>query len=108
MTFLEAFLWGSGLSIGGCVGLVAWLFLKNAAYIYLGVDSQWETMRLHETECLAALLSRNDLTTKTNAILQHISDIKEFGYDWSSEDEDKDEDEDGDDSEAWKNGRHQP
>lgn len=101
MTFLEAFLWGSGLSLGLCVGLVAWLFLKAAVYKLLGVDGHWEAMRNCERAGLAALLSRNELTVDANGFLERIAQ----GVNWSSEDEDED---DEDDSEDWKNGRHQP
>ena len=77
MIFLTAFLWGTGLSLGLCVGLVAWVFLKAAAYKILGIDVQWEMMRAYERECLGALQSRNDLTESTNVRLERIADAIE-------------------------------
>ena len=72
-TFVESFLWGTGLSLGLCVGLVAWAFLRHGVHKVLGIDDQWETQREYNRESLDCLKERNRLTVVTNEIIERIA-----------------------------------
>lgn len=74
MTFLTAFLWGTGLSLGLCVGLVAWVFLRTATYKLLGITEDLQKHVEISVKSLAALYERNDLTVKTNEALELIAE----------------------------------
>ena len=78
MIFLEAFLWGTGLSLGMCVGLVAWIFLKAAAYKILGIAADLERHLQLGVASLAALESRNELTVETNEWMESIAHAMEL------------------------------
>ncbi len=70
MTFITAFLWGTGLSLGMCVGLVVWAWLRP---IVLGDRKDRITLREFNQKTLEALEARNDLTTSTNTTLGWIA-----------------------------------
>lgn len=73
MAFIDAFLWGTGLSLGMCVGLVAWMFLRTASSKVLGITEQWTTSLQLQRESLEALKLRNILTTETNELAERIT-----------------------------------
>ncbi|HUT87894.1 MAG TPA: hypothetical protein VMY37_00215 [Thermoguttaceae bacterium] len=73
MAFLEALLWGAGFSLGLCVGLVAWVFLRMGTYKLLGLASDRDTTEYFNRESLNALRTRNALTLTTNAQLRRIA-----------------------------------
>ena len=59
MTFLTAFLWGTGLSLGLCVGLVAWAFLRPRISVS---TSDWRLQHESNQLALNALLNRNRIS----------------------------------------------
>lgn len=63
MVFITAFLWGVGISLGMCVGLVTWWLLRPL----VNKDDAY----------LAALQERNKLTVNTNEYLDRIADALE-------------------------------
>jgi len=68
MVFIEAFLWGAGISLGMCVGLVAWALLRRV--VTKPTDDEWQTtnrLQLH------SLQRRNSLTSDTNEYLKRIA-----------------------------------
>jgi hypothetical protein len=73
MAFVNAFLWGTGLSLGICVGLVAWMFLRTAFGKVLGITEQWSSSLQLQRESLEALKLRNILTTETNEFVERIA-----------------------------------
>ncbi len=73
MIFLDGFLWGAGISLGFCVGLVAWLFLKTATYWVLGVTEELKEDREFSAVTVRALLERNRLTKDTIDRLERIA-----------------------------------
>lgn len=73
MAFIDAFLWGTGLSLGICVGLVAWMCLRTAVSRVLGITEQWVTSVDLQRQSLAALVERNLLTTETNEFAKRIA-----------------------------------
>ena len=80
MAFLESFLWGTGLSLGICVGLVAWAFLRTGVYKLLGVTASLESNLQFNRESLAALQERNRLTCDTNDLLGRIALTNELRF----------------------------
>ncbi len=74
-TFVEALLWGTGLSLGICVGLVAWIFLREATYRILGIHKIVDEARQHGIDCLGALLDRNSIGATTNEIWVRIENL---------------------------------
>jgi hypothetical protein len=78
MIFLEAFLWGTGLSLGMCVGLVAWVFLRTAVNKLLGITEQLNKHVEIGVNSLLALQERNDLTISSNARLERIANAVEL------------------------------
>jgi len=73
MQFLSGFMWGSGLSLGICVGLVAWVFLRTLTQKVLGITEEWDSIRDHNRKSIAALEARNELTEETNIAIQKIA-----------------------------------
>ena len=73
MTFVESFLWGSGFSLGTCVGLVAWVFLRTWVNRICGVAEQWDTQVTFNEKSLNALEERNGLTVETNELLARLA-----------------------------------
>jgi len=71
MTFVQGFLWGSGLSLGLCVGLVAWSFLADRLSERTG---RWDSQLKLQRESLDALRERNELTIETSQRLGRIAD----------------------------------
>ena len=57
MTFVTAFLWGTGISLGFCVGLVAWSLLRP-----LVIGKEFDTMKALHIESNELLKRRNALT----------------------------------------------
>ena len=64
MIFVTALLWGAGISLGMCVGLVAWAFLRPL------IATEKEVF----DASLAAFIERNRLTVQTNVHLDRIGD----------------------------------
>jgi hypothetical protein len=73
MAFVNAFLWGTGLSLGLCVGLVAWLFLRTVSEKILGIADHWSSSLQLQRESLAALTERNLLADETNGYVERIA-----------------------------------
>ena len=73
MAFIDAFLWGTGLSLGICVGLVAWMFLRTASEKILGIADHWSSSMQLQRDSLALLRERNELTVETNEALEQIA-----------------------------------
>ena len=67
MVFVTAFLWGTGISLGMCVGLVAWAILRPMTPGY-GVVREVDRISLE------ALNERNRLTEETNKSIKRIAD----------------------------------
>jgi hypothetical protein len=63
MEFVSGLLWGSGISLGFCVGLVTWAIVKAGMDKVLGVS---RTVRDINERSIAALERRNELTVETN------------------------------------------
>lgn len=75
--FWTAFVWGLGVSLGGSIGLLAFVLMFAA----FKAASETETMKKidrHSQLVLAALVKRNDLTEETNAQLESLVEI--FAY----------------------------
>lgn len=72
MEFISGIMWGAGVSLGLCVGLVTWVFLRQATYWLLGITIDSSEHRRFNRETLEALLERNALTQETNSRLGHI------------------------------------
>lgn len=72
MQFVSGFLWGSGLSLGICVGLVAWVFLRTMANKICGIADDWYRLQQYNKASLAALVARNELTKVTNEHLKNL------------------------------------
>ncbi len=91
MAFVTAFLWGTGLSLGLCVGLAAWAFIRpvitgeNNGLMTIHEVNQLSVEALHERNQLTvslveqveriadALKERNSLTAETNGHLELIA-----------------------------------
>ncbi len=79
MTFLESFLCGTGISLGICVGLVAWVCLREFLEKTLGREAFREEQKRYSEDTLAALQTRNDMTAATTAALsQSATAIEEM------------------------------
>ena len=74
MTFIESFLWGSGFSLGFCVGLVAWVFLRTWANRVCGVADEHGTILECHRKSVEALEERNLMTVETNELIERIAD----------------------------------
>jgi hypothetical protein len=61
MEFLSGLLWGAGLSLGCCVGLVAWVFLRTLAGWLLGHTEECSKLYELNLDSVAALRERNRL-----------------------------------------------
>ncbi len=86
MDFLSGLMWGAGFSLGCCVGLLAWSWLRAPGYRRME-DSQFE----YNVASLEALLQMNRLTvTMINALLP-LAEIRDR-LDWM-ENTEVDEDE---------------
>ncbi len=72
MIFLEALQSATGWGAGLCVWLVAWLFLKAAAYRILGITEALKEDREFSAITVRALMERNALTQCTNELLERI------------------------------------
>ena len=81
MTFVESFLWGAGFSLGICVGLVAWAFLRTASSKILGLSQHWEQIEEINKASIAALEERNRLTEVTNDYMERIAAASEEAID---------------------------
>lgn len=90
--FLEALLWGAGISIGLCIGGIAWILAKEAVYRLLGVQEILDESRQIGRDSLESLLDRNRLTKAANNYLERIAFAIEAV------------DDDDDESELWKHG----
>lgn len=77
MEFVTGFLWGAGLSLGLCVGLVAWVFLRTAVYRLLGITGESEKHWEWNRTSVQLLHERNKLTHETNALLEDT--VRELG-----------------------------
>lgn len=78
MTFITAFLWGTGLSLGMCVGLVVWSYLRPwIAGEKAREDAQFE----YNVAVLEALQERTRRAGDTADSLNTIADVvwKKFG-----------------------------
>jgi len=73
MEFISGLLWGTGLSLGICVGLVTWVFLRTAVNWLLGITSKRDAAERLDENYLAALQYRNVLTIETNELLERIA-----------------------------------
>ena len=74
MEFISGLMWGTGLSLGICAGLVTWVFLREGVNRLLGVTSyERNTFRQFNKQSLEALSERNRLTCKTNALLERLA-----------------------------------
>ncbi len=69
MTFITAFLWGTGLSLGMCVGLVVWSWLRPLFTKRLD-DAAFK----YNAEVLKLLQDRNRMTVAQVAALERIAD----------------------------------
>lgn len=77
--FIQASSWGTGLSLGFCVGLVTWMFLKEAVNRLMGVSATRDDSRRFNLLTLDALQERNRLTREeTNTYLERIALALEF------------------------------
>ncbi len=77
MEFILGLQWGTGLSLGFCVGLVVWMFLKVGVERLLGIPSLLDESRQFSLGTLRALLHRNRLTAETNEIGERIAAVLE-------------------------------
>ncbi len=68
MPVLTAFLWGTGLSLGMCVGLVAWSIYRQPERF---------ASRQYERLCLRALQERNRLNGELIEQVERIADAAE-------------------------------
>ena len=59
MEFISGLQWGTGLSLGICVGLVAWVLLREGLYRLLGIANLLDENRQFNLDTLKALLDRN-------------------------------------------------
>ncbi len=65
MTFITAFLWGTGLSLGMCVGLIVWSRLRP----WITDEPDYASVRAFNKATLLALEERNRLTgSQVNAL----------------------------------------
>jgi len=74
MEFISGLMWGAGLSLGICVGLVVWVFLREALYGMLGITNRVNAAKQFNQETLAKLQERNDLTIQTIEALNRIAE----------------------------------
>ena len=88
--FIQASSWGTGLSLGVCVGLVTWMFLKEAVNRLMGVPAKLDDSRRINLLMLDSLQTRNRLTEETNELLERIAGAIEMF-----------DDDDGDPVEVW-------
>jgi len=82
MAFLSALAWGTGLSLGMCVGLVTWGLIRKTFGKALDiVDTVSNLERNHELSrrSVEALIKRNELTEETNLELKRIADAANPG-----------------------------
>ena len=77
--FIQASSWGTGLSLGFCVGLVAWMFLKEAVHWLMGVPAKLDDSRRINLLMLDSLQERNRLTEETNELLERIAVAMDHG-----------------------------
>ena len=73
MEFLRGFLWGTGVSLGLCVGLVVWIFLRTWAHWIVGISDELRFRKEHDRKCLAALEERNQLSGQQIDVLRDIA-----------------------------------
>lgn len=73
MAFIDAFLWGTGFSLGICVGLLTWLFLRTVSEKILGIADHWSSSVQLQRDSLALLRERNSLTVETNEFAERIA-----------------------------------
>ena len=73
MEFMSGLQWGAGFTLGGCVGLVAWVFLREATNRLFGITRD-NREHLQLTRASVELLEdRNRLTCDTNYTLKQIA-----------------------------------
>jgi len=77
-TFSSGLLWGSGLSLGICVGLVAWIFLREAANWLLGITAKLDRHLDSTLRSMALLAERNEMTRETNEQATRIALMSEL------------------------------
>ena len=70
MIFLEAFLWGTGISLGMCVGLMTWGLIRP-------MTPGSRVARSIDRKSIEALQERNILTIKTNVFLERTAKAAE-------------------------------
>lgn len=87
-TFLTALLWGTGLSLGMCVGFITWAIFRRVI-----LKASYDTHLAIQRESVELLQERNCLTVVTNKLVERIALACET--DLLGDDEDED-------SEAWK------
>jgi len=73
MAFVNALLWGTGLSLGICVGLLTWLFLRTASEKILGIADHWSSSMQLQRDSVSLLRERNSLTVETNEFAERIA-----------------------------------
>ena len=89
MEFISGLQWGTGLSLGFCVGLVAWVLLREGLNRLLGITCLLDEHREFNRATLEALLSRNRLAVEGSVFLERIAVAIEMF-------------EDDDDGDSWK------
>ncbi len=71
--FITAFIWGTGISLGLCVGLAAWTWLRPL----VGSKDEWMTVKEYNRMSIEALEERNRLTYLQIAATERIANAAE-------------------------------
>ena len=72
MEFFSGLLWGTGISLGLCVGLVAWALLRTGLEVIGYIPRDNETSLSIHRKSLQCLQERNRLTILQIAALERI------------------------------------
>jgi hypothetical protein len=81
MDVTAGFEYGTGLSLGFCVGLVTWIFLRTAVNWLLGITWKPDRHLRIAVESLDVLYERNALTKDTISALNYIASCIKKSHD---------------------------